>query len=139
MTQAQTGFGQGAQADAGCAADRATAGRTLADRRPGAAVIPWLGLAGWLSPWASGLGVVSVARIRSAELGLVSVMPVVFWVALARFMGSFSWAVSRKDSRWPVLAKHLLALVAILFLKGQCRRACRASAGLNVNGGMSPW
>lgn len=45
-----------------------------------------LSLAGCLILWHAELGVMSVARIRSAELGLVSVMPVAFWVALAGLM-----------------------------------------------------
>jgi hypothetical protein len=57
---------------------------------------------------------VNVGGIGSAELGLVSVLPITFWAALAGLMASFSWAVTRRESRWPILAAHLLALVIIL-------------------------
>ena len=79
-----------------------------------AVIIPWISLAGCVALWASALRGVNVARIGSAELGLVSVLPITFWAALAGLMASFSWAVTRRESRWPILTAHLLALVIIL-------------------------
>jgi glycosyltransferase involved in cell wall biosynthesis len=79
-----------------------------------AAVLPWLGLAACLALWVTALGEVNLSRIRSTGLGLVSVMPVIYWAALAGLMCSFAWAVTRRHSRWPLLAAHLLVLVEIL-------------------------
>jgi len=79
-----------------------------------AAALPWLSLAACLALWVSAVGKADVGRIRSAGLGLVSVMPVTYWVALAGLMGSFAWAVTRRHSRSPLLTAHLLALVEIL-------------------------
>jgi hypothetical protein len=79
-----------------------------------AAIIPWVILAGCIALWGLALRGVNVGRIESAELGLVSVLPATFWAALAGLMASFSWAVIRRESRWPILAAHLLALVVIL-------------------------
>ena len=73
-----------------------------------------MNLAACLVLWVAALGAVNVGRVRSAGLGLVSIMPFTYWAALAGLMGSFAWAVTRKDSRWPVLTAHLLTLVAIL-------------------------
>jgi glycosyltransferase involved in cell wall biosynthesis len=107
----------GAAANGHHAGLAAVSGRPEADtsrlhRR--AAIIPWIGLAGCIALWASALRGVNVARIGSAELGLVSVLPITFWAALAGLMASFSWAVTRRESRWPILAAHLLTLVIIL-------------------------
>jgi hypothetical protein len=79
-----------------------------------AAIIPWIILAGCIALWGSALRSVNVGRIGSAELGLISVLPMTFWVALAGLMASFSWTVARRDSRWPILSMHVLALVTIL-------------------------
>jgi glycosyltransferase involved in cell wall biosynthesis len=82
--------------------------------RRGAAVLPWLSLAGCLILWGLPLGAVNVSRVRSAELGLASVVPFTYWAALAGLMASFAWAVTRKRARRLLLAAHLLALVVIL-------------------------
>ena len=76
--------------------------------------LPWISLAGCIAVWGASLRGVNVGGIGSAGLGLVSVLPITFWAALAGLMASFSWAVSRRESRWPILAAHLLALVVIL-------------------------
>ena len=79
-----------------------------------AALLPWLNLAACLTLWVSALGMADVGRLQSAGLGLVSVMPFTYWAALALLMGGFAWAVTRRDSRWPLLTAYLVALVAIL-------------------------
>lgn len=122
MTRAQAAFGPDAQSDLGSASGDAPAHRHVADQ-PGSggvrayrhvAALPWVTLAASVALWASGLGAVNVALIRSARLGLVSVLPVTFWVALAGLLCSFTYAISRRGSRPPVLVAHLLGLVAML-------------------------
>jgi glycosyltransferase involved in cell wall biosynthesis len=78
------------------------------------ALAPWASLAACLALWAYGLGQVNVARMHTAGLGLVSVLPITFWLALAGLMISFCWSVTNRDTRWPVLAAHVVALVLIL-------------------------
>ena len=108
----------GAAANSRHAGPAMVSSRTEADvgrrRYRRAVIIPWISLAGCIALWASALRGVNVGRIGSAELGLVSVMPITFWAALAGLMASFSWAVTRRESRWPILAMHVLALVIIL-------------------------
>jgi hypothetical protein len=122
VTQADRGLGQVAEPhrDSGSSgpsrpvparAHRATRA-VPARNRP--AIVPWISLAACLALWAFSLGMVRLTGLDSAGLGLVSLLPVTFWVALAGLMGSFGWAVTRRDSRSPVLAAHLLALVAML-------------------------
>ena len=79
-----------------------------------AALLPWLNLAACLALWVSALGAADVGRLQSAGLGLVSIMPFTYWAALAVLMGGFAWAVTRRDSRWPLITAHLVVLVAIL-------------------------
>ncbi|HEY6275280.1 MAG TPA: glycosyltransferase, partial [Streptosporangiaceae bacterium] len=79
-----------------------------------AALVPWAGLAGTAALWAVALRTTNVARVETAGLGLVMVLPATFWAAAGLLMVSFSWAVVRRASRWPVLAAHTLLLVAIL-------------------------
>jgi hypothetical protein len=82
-----------------------------------AAFESWLcvaGLAACLALWACGLATADVARLPVSWLGLVSVLPVTFWAALAVLMASFAWSVTREGVRWPLLAAHLVMLVAIL-------------------------
>jgi GT2 family glycosyltransferase len=95
------------------ASPRAAARAVRARNR--AAAVSWISLAVCVALWASALGRVDLAGLSSAELGLVSVLPVTFWVALAGLMGSFCWTVTRRGSRWPVLSAHVLALVAMLY------------------------
>ena len=95
--------------------DGRTAPRTSwASRVVRPALIPWGGLAVCLALWTAGLREVHVARVATAGLGLITVMPVTFWAALGVLMVSFCYAVTRRATRWPVLGAHLLALVAIL-------------------------
>jgi hypothetical protein len=113
MARAQTGFGR-AQAGPGSAADETAGGRPAAGFWHDGLINPWTGPAVSLVLWGGALGTASVAGLGSAGLGLVSVLPAVFWVALAVLMGSFARTVTRWDTRWPVTAAHLLVLVAIL-------------------------
>ncbi|PWT75031.1 MAG: hypothetical protein C5B60_06005 [Chloroflexi bacterium] len=83
-------------------------------RMSNVAVLPWVSLTACLVLWASGLGLVDVSRLETAGLGLISVLPISFWVALAGLMTSFCWSVTRRDTRWPVLSAHVIALVVIL-------------------------
>ena len=100
-------------APAAAGARAAAAGAVRARSR--AAAVSWISLAVCVALWALSLGTVDLAGLSSAELGLVSVLPVTFWVAVAGLMGSFGWTVTRKGSRWPVLGAHVLALVAMLY------------------------
>jgi glycosyltransferase involved in cell wall biosynthesis len=77
------------------------------------ALVPWVGLTVCLGLWVIGLSQIDVNRVITAHLGLVSVLPVTFWVAVGVLMVSFCLAVMQRSTRWPVLAAHLLALVAI--------------------------
>jgi hypothetical protein len=126
MTQAGIGLGHvalpyqgaGRSAPPGPAAGGPGGVQTAA--RPGragnrAAVVSWITLAACIALWAWSLNQVDLAGLGTATLGLVSVLPVAFWVALAGLMGSFCWTVTRRRSRWPVLTAHLLALVAFLY------------------------
>jgi hypothetical protein len=78
------------------------------------ALVPWAGLAVTLALWAAGLAMAHGALVGSAGLGLVAVLPDVFWAAVAVLTLSFAWAVVRRPTQWPVLTAHTLALVAIL-------------------------
>ena len=78
------------------------------------ALVPWAGLALSLGLWAAGLAGVDAARVKTASLGLVSVLPATFWAALAVLTVNFCAAVVRRSTRWPVLAAHATALVTIL-------------------------
>jgi hypothetical protein len=78
------------------------------------ALVPWAGLVVTLALWTAGLAMTRVAPVGRAGLGLVAVLPGVFWAAVAVLALSFTWAVVRRSTRWQVLAAHTLALVAIL-------------------------
>ena len=106
-------IGRSSPAAPAAASPRAAARAVRARNR--AAAVSWISLAVCVALWALSLGTVDLAGLSSAELGLVSVLPVTFWVAVAGLMGSFGWAVTRKGSRWPVLSAHVLALVAMLY------------------------
>jgi len=79
-----------------------------------AALASWAGLMLGLALWAAGLAGVAVSRVKSADLGLISVLPVTFWAALGVLALSFCWSVMRQSARWPVLAAHVLAFIAVL-------------------------
>jgi GT2 family glycosyltransferase len=84
-------------------------------RRPSRhALVPWIGITVCLALWTIGLSQIDVHRVTTAGLGLVTVLPVTFWVAVGVLMVSFCLAVMRRSTRWPVLAAHVLTLVAIL-------------------------
>jgi GT2 family glycosyltransferase len=84
-------------------------------RRPGLrALVPWAGLVATVALWVAGLATADVAPVGRAGLGLVAVLPGVFWAAVAVLTVSFTWAVVRRPTRWPVLAGHTLVLIAIL-------------------------
>jgi hypothetical protein len=113
MTRAQTGTGH-AQVRFGYAADWTTSSWAATHPQARPLVNPWTGPAVSLILWSGALVTTNLAGLVSAGLGLVSVLPVLFWVALAVLTGSFAWAVIRAKARWPVLAAHLIILVAIL-------------------------
>ncbi len=77
-------------------------------------LVPWAGLAVSMALWAASLGNVNTARVATAGLGLVPSLPVTFWAAAGVLTLSFCAAVTRRANGRPVLAGHLLALVAIL-------------------------
>jgi len=79
-----------------------------------AALASWAGLVLGLALWAAGLTGVDVSGVKSADLGLISVLPVTFWAALGVLALSFCWSVMRQSARWPVLAAHVLAFIAVL-------------------------
>jgi len=78
------------------------------------AVVPWAGLALSLALWVQALAATQVGRVNTAGLGLFEVLPRTFWAAAAVLMVSFCLAVVRRSTRWPVLAAHAVALVAVL-------------------------
>ena len=78
------------------------------------AVLPWASLAVCLALWVAALTSVNVAGVATAGLGLVSVLPVTFWLAAAILMLSFCWTVTRRSAGWPVLTAHVLGLIALL-------------------------
>jgi len=78
------------------------------------ALVPWAGLAVSVVAWGIALAQTNVALVMTAGLGLFSVLPVAFWVAVAVLVVSFCWAVAHRPRGWPVLAAHTVALVAIL-------------------------
>jgi GT2 family glycosyltransferase len=78
------------------------------------ALAPWAGLVLSLALWGAGLTGVAVSRVAGAGLGLISVLPVTFWAGLGVLALSFSWSVMRRSGQWPVLAAHVLALIAML-------------------------
>lgn len=80
------------------------------------AVFPWVSLAVSIALWAAALTSVNVAGVATAGLGLVSVLPVTFWVAAALLTLSFCWVVTRRSAGWPVLTAHTLALIAFLHI-----------------------
>jgi GT2 family glycosyltransferase len=79
-----------------------------------AAGAPWAGLAGAVTLWAVALAATDATRVENSGLGLVTVLSVSYWAALALLVASFTWAVARRASRWPVLAAHTVLLVVIL-------------------------
>jgi hypothetical protein len=52
--------------------------------------------------------------VKTAGLGLFSVLRVTYWAALAVLVVSFCWAVAYRSTGQAVLAAHTVALVAIL-------------------------
>ena len=92
----------------------ALAGVQVSRRPRRSALVPWIGTTVCLALWVIGLSQIDVRRVTTAGLGLVSVLPVTFWAAVGVLMVSFCVAVMRRSTRWPVLAVHVLALVAIL-------------------------
>lgn len=78
------------------------------------ALFPWVSLTLCMILWLVALNSVNVAGVATAGLGLVSVLPVTFWAAVGLLMVSFCWTVTRRSSRWPVLAAHTVALVTVL-------------------------
>lgn len=83
-------------------------------RARGSAVVPWAGLAICAVLWGAGLANANVALVKTAGLGLFSVLPVTYWAALAVLVVSFCWAVAYRSTGQAVLAAHTVALVAIL-------------------------
>jgi GT2 family glycosyltransferase len=77
-------------------------------------LVPWAGLAVSVTLWGVSLAHVNIAGLATAGLGLIPSLPVTFWAAAGVLTLSFCAAVVRRASGWPVLAGHLLALVAIL-------------------------
>lgn len=67
-----------------------------------------------LTLWAVSLADVHVHDVATAGLGLVSVLPVTFWTALGVLTVSFCATVTCRPRRWPVLAGHVVVLIAIL-------------------------
>ena len=76
------------------------------------AVIPLCGVVGALALWGISLGTIHVRDIT--DLGLVSVMPPLSFVALAILVLGFANALARR-SPTPVLLAHVLAAVFMLY------------------------
>ena len=51
---------------------------------------------------------------RFGDYGLIPLLPITFWIALAVLLVSFSVLVRRTATATPLLAAHILTLVAIL-------------------------
>jgi hypothetical protein len=77
-------------------------------------LLPWAGLAASLGLWGYALAGVQAARVATSGLGLLSVLGVSFWAALAVLIVSYCWAIGHRAASWPVAGAHLLALVAML-------------------------
>jgi hypothetical protein len=68
-------------------------------------------------PIAQALWLASLPRVkldRIGAYGLIPLLPLTFWVALAVLLLSFSVLVSRATTATPILVAHVLTLVAIL-------------------------
>ena len=81
---------------------------------PRSDLFAWGGFVLSLVLWATALANVHIGTLPTAGMGLVKILPVTFWASAGVLMVSFSFAVARRSTRWPVLAVHLFALVAIL-------------------------
>jgi GT2 family glycosyltransferase len=77
-------------------------------------MVPWGGLAVSVALWGAGLVAADVGGLTTAGLGLVSVLPLTFWAAVAVLMVSFCWALAYRSTSWTVLAADTVALIAIL-------------------------
>lgn len=86
--------------------ERIGASRILGLLGPALPLLVALGL------WASALPHLDLRAI--GQLGLVSVLPIRFWVALALVAVSFCWQVARPRPNQLLLAGHVLAFIAIM-------------------------
>ena len=91
---------------------------TLAPRSGRVAVRPgswrgWLGLAVIAALWGSTFAW-TVRFDRMTDLGLVSVMPVVYWVAVGLVTVSFWWWVRWRRAGPALLAGHVVTLIAFM-------------------------
>lgn len=76
--------------------------------------VAWAGVGVSLTLWAVSLAQLNVASVPTAGLGLIPALPVTFWAAAGTLVLSYCAAVARRAIRWPVMAAHLVALVAVL-------------------------
>jgi hypothetical protein len=70
-------------------------------------------LAGALVLWAVSLQGIDVRAV--GDLGLVSVLPATFYVAVGVVVGSFCWSMRSPTPATPVMLMHVVALVVILY------------------------
>jgi phosphate starvation-inducible membrane PsiE len=77
-----------------------------------ARVVPYAMLPVALALWLASLPRVDMRRI--GDYGLIPLLPLTFWVALAMVLIGFSILVRRAATPTPLLAGHVLALIAIL-------------------------
>ncbi len=91
---------------------------TLAPRSGRATARPgawrgWLGLAAIAALWGSTFAW-TVRLDRMTDFGLVSVMPIVYWVAVGLLTVSFWWWVRWRRTGPALLAGHVVALIAFM-------------------------
>jgi hypothetical protein len=91
---------------------------TVAPRSGGTTVRPgswrgWLGLVAIAALWGSTFAW-TVRLDRMTDFGLVSVMPVVYWVAVGLLTVSFWWWVRWRRAGPALLAGHVVSLIAIM-------------------------
>jgi hypothetical protein len=82
-------------------------------RRHRAAVVQAVLLACALVLWAVSLQGIDVRTV--GDLGLVSVLPPAFYVAVGVVVASFCWSMHRPTPSTPVMLMHVIALVVILY------------------------
>jgi hypothetical protein len=75
-------------------------------------VVPLAGLLIALALWLASLPRIDMGRI--GDYGLIPLLPLTFWAALAVLLLSFSILIRRATTPTPLLAGHILTLIAIL-------------------------